>query len=81
MLREQCSRFSAEYHRTHDAVAPYPEEFVAALTEAGWLAAMIPDDHGGSGLACHGPSDPARSGATTTCIPRPDIQTSTAHRF
>ena len=49
-LRELCSRFPAEYHRTHDAAAPYPEEFVAALTEAGWLAAMIPEDYGGSGL-------------------------------
>ena len=49
-LRELCSRFPAEYHRTHDAAATYPEEFIDALTEAGWLAAMIPDDHGGSGL-------------------------------
>ena len=50
VLREQCSRFSAEYHRTHDAAATYPEEFIDALTEAGWLAAMIPEDYGGSGL-------------------------------
>ena len=49
-LRELCGRFPAEYHRTHDAAATYPEEFIDALTEAGWLAAMIPEDYGGSGL-------------------------------
>ena len=49
-LRELCSWFPPEYHRTHDAAATYPEEFIAALTEAGWLTAMIPEDYGGSGL-------------------------------
>ena len=49
-VRALCARFPAEYHRNHDAAATYPEEFVAALTEAGWLAAMIPEEYGGSGL-------------------------------
>jgi acyl-CoA dehydrogenase len=49
-LRELCAHFPAEYHRDHDAKASYPKEFIDALTEAGWLAAMIPEDYGGSGL-------------------------------
>jgi acyl-CoA dehydrogenase len=49
-LRELCARFPAEYHRNHDAKATYPVGFIDALTEAGWLAAMIPEAYGGSGL-------------------------------
>ncbi len=49
-LRDLCSRFSPEYHRNHDADATYPVEFIDALTRAGWLAAMIPEEYGGSGL-------------------------------
>ena len=49
-LRALCAEFPAEYHRAHGAGATYPVEFVDALTKAGWLAAMIPQEHGGSGL-------------------------------
>ena len=49
-LRDLCSAFPAEYHRKHGADATYPEEFIDALTKAGWLAAMIPEEYGGSGL-------------------------------
>ena len=49
-LRDLCMQFPAEYFRRVDEQQGYPEEFVAALTEAGWLAALIPDDYGGSGL-------------------------------
>ncbi|MEC5324178.1 acyl-CoA dehydrogenase family protein [Aurantimonas sp. A3-2-R12] len=49
-LRALCAEFPAEYHRAHGAAETYPEEFVDALTEAGWLAAMIPEEYGGSGL-------------------------------
>ena len=49
-LRQLCAEFPPEYHRRHGAEGTYPEEFVAALTKAGWLAAMIPEAHGGSGL-------------------------------
>ncbi|MBO6719855.1 MAG: acyl-CoA/acyl-ACP dehydrogenase [Rhizobiaceae bacterium] len=49
-LRALCAGFPAEYHRRHGERATYPEEFVDALTRAGWLAAMIPQDYGGSGL-------------------------------
>lgn len=49
-VRDLCARFPPEYHRGHDEKSTYPEEFVSALTAAGWLAAMIPEDFGGSGL-------------------------------
>lgn len=49
-LRALCAQFSPEYHRQHGADETYPEEFVEALTRAGWLAAMIPEEYGGSGL-------------------------------
>ena len=49
-VRELCARFPGEYWR---ALEPdrYPEEFVAALTEAGWLAALVPEEYGGAGLS------------------------------
>lgn len=49
-LRALCAEFPSEYHRKHGAAETYPEEFIDALTRAGWLAAMIPEDYGGSGL-------------------------------
>ena len=45
-----CARFDGGYWREKDRERAYPEEFVAALTEAGWLAALIPEEHGGAGL-------------------------------
>ena len=49
-VRALCAGFPAEYHRKVDAERAYPEAFVDALTKAGWLAALIPQDYGGSGL-------------------------------
>ena len=49
-VRALCVEFPDEYHRKVDAEHAYPEAFVDALTKAGWLAAMIPQDYGGSGL-------------------------------
>jgi len=49
-LRALCAEFPAEYHRKHGADRSYPEEFINALTTAGWLSAMIPEEFGGSGL-------------------------------
>ncbi len=49
-VRDLCSRFTGEYWRKLDEARGYPEEFVRALTEAGWLAALIPEEYGGSGL-------------------------------
>jgi acyl-CoA dehydrogenase len=49
-LRELCARFPAAYHRATGESGDYPQEFIDALTHAGWLAAMIPCEYGGSGL-------------------------------
>ena len=49
-VRKLCTRFPGEYWRELDAHRGYPTEFVQALTEAGWLAALIPEEYGGSGL-------------------------------
>ena len=49
-VRALCSEFSGEYFRKIDEARGYPEEFVNALTKAGWLAALIPQEYGGSGL-------------------------------
>ncbi len=45
-----CARFPGEYWRQVDRERAYPSEFVNALTEAGYLAALIPEEYGGSGL-------------------------------
>jgi acyl-CoA dehydrogenase len=45
-----CATFPPKYHRKIDQQRGYPVDFVNALTEAGWLAAMIPEEYGGSGL-------------------------------
>lgn len=49
-IRALCARFPDAYHRRIDAERGYPEEFVAALTAEGWMAALIPQDYGGAGL-------------------------------
>src|SRR5512132_2915926 len=49
-VRDLCRRFPDEYWRRLDAVRGYPDEFVRALTDAGYLAALIPEDYGGAGL-------------------------------
>ncbi|HKM62234.1 MAG TPA: acyl-CoA dehydrogenase family protein [Acidisphaera sp.] len=53
-LREEvgklCARFPGEYWRKLDQARAYPTEFVHALTEAGYLAALIPEEYGGAGL-------------------------------
>jgi acyl-CoA dehydrogenase len=50
-VRALCAQFPDEYFRKVDAVRGYPVEFVDALTAAGWLAALIPQQYGGSGLS------------------------------
>ena len=49
-VRDLCQQFSGEYFRKIDEARGYPEAFVDALTKAGWLAALIPQEYGGSGL-------------------------------
>jgi len=49
-VRALCAQFPPAYFREVDAHRTYPEAFVTALTRAGWLAALIPEEYGGSGL-------------------------------
>ncbi|MGA1178477.1 MAG: acyl-CoA dehydrogenase family protein [Burkholderiaceae bacterium] len=49
-LRDLCAQFDSKYWQDVDDARGYPEAFVNALTEAGWLAALIPTEYGGSGL-------------------------------
>ena len=49
-IRALCANYPDEYFRKIDEQRAYPEAFVDALTQAGWLAAMIPQEYGGSGL-------------------------------
>ncbi len=49
-----CRTFPDSYWRALDRDGAYPTEFVETLTRAGWLAALIPEEYGGSGLALSG---------------------------
>jgi acyl-CoA dehydrogenase len=49
-VRDLCRDFDSRYWQDVEACSAYPEEFVAALTRAGWLAALIPTEYGGGGL-------------------------------
>jgi acyl-CoA dehydrogenase len=50
-VRDLCARFGSDYWQSVDERADYPEAFVKAITDAGWLAALIPQEYGGSGLS------------------------------
>ena len=50
-IRDLCNEFPAEYLRKIDEDRGYPIEFVKALTDAGWVAALIQEEYGGSGLS------------------------------
>jgi len=50
-VRKLCADFPDEYFRRMDDDRAYPEDFVEALTRAGWLAALIPEEYGGGGLS------------------------------
>jgi acyl-CoA dehydrogenase len=49
-VRKLCAQFPGEYWRAKDRDRAYPVEFVTALTEAGFLSVLIPEEYGGSGL-------------------------------
>ena len=49
-IRELCGQFDSTYWQDVDKRAGYPDAFVKALTDAGWLAALIPEQYGGGGL-------------------------------
>jgi acyl-CoA dehydrogenase len=49
-VRDLCERFPDAYWRELDRVGGYPDAFIKALSEGGWLAALIPEEYGGTGL-------------------------------
>ena len=49
-VRELCARFGSDYWQGLEAQGGYPEAFVRALTDAGWLGVLIPEEYGGGGL-------------------------------
>jgi acyl-CoA dehydrogenase len=53
-VRKLCAAFPGEYWRALDRDRSYPSDFVRALTEAGYLAALIPEEYGGAGLPLSG---------------------------
>ena len=50
-VRAACAPFDSAYWQGVERSARYPDEFVQALTAAGWLAALIPEEFGGGGLS------------------------------
>ncbi|MCX7960164.1 MAG: acyl-CoA/acyl-ACP dehydrogenase [Burkholderiales bacterium] len=70
-VRALCAQFDSAYWQRVDEARAYPEEFVAALTKAGWMAALIPEEYGGSGLTLTEASvimeEITRSGANAGC--------------
>jgi len=50
-VRALCSQFDSAYWQKVDEARAYPEAFVDALTKAGWMSALIPEEFGGSGLS------------------------------
>ena len=53
-VRKLCGDFPREYWRELDRERGYPSEFVSALTRAGFLSVLIPEQYGGAGLAAFG---------------------------
>ena len=49
-IRELCAQFNSKYWQEVEERAAYPEAFVKALSDAGWLSALIPEQYGGGGL-------------------------------
>ena len=50
-VRTLCATFDSAYWQAIDEKRAYPEAFVEALTKAGWMSALIPEEYGGSGLS------------------------------
>jgi acyl-CoA dehydrogenase len=70
-VRALCAQFDSAYWQKVDEARAYPEAFVDALTRAGWMAALIPEQYGGSGLSLTQASvimeEVTRSGGNAGC--------------
>ena len=72
-----CAQFPGEYWRKLDREMAYPSDFVNALTEAGYLSVLIPEEYGGAGLKLSAATailedDPSRR-LQCRRLPRPDV--------
>ena len=76
-VTEICKRYPGEYWRDLDSRREYPEKFVNELTQAGYLACLIPPEYGGAGLrhgrGRHDPRDHPRQRRQRLGVPRPDV--------
>jgi acyl-CoA dehydrogenase len=70
-VRQLCSEFDSAYWQKIDEQRAYPEAFVDALTKAGWMSALIPEEYGGSGLSLNEATvimeEVTRSGGNAGC--------------
>src|SRR5690242_14894951 len=70
-VRQLCNQFDSAYWQGIDEKRVYPEAFVDALTKAGWMSALIPEEYGGSGLSLTEASvimeEVTRSGGNAGC--------------
>src|SRR5215203_3413569 len=72
-----CAGFPGEYWRALDRDMRYPTEFVQALTEAGYLAVLIPEEYGGSGMVRRTRSGTiSRRSRPASCVCRPSASPS-----
>ena len=76
-VRQVVTAFDSRYWQEVDEARAFPEKFVTALTEAGWLAGLIPEAYGGSGLSLTEASvvmeEINRAGGQLRRLPRPDV--------
>ncbi len=72
-----CAQFPGEYWRKLDREMAYPKAFVDALTEAGYLSVLIPEEYGGAGLKLSAAAaileEIQRAGCNGRRLPRPDV--------
>ena len=76
-VRQVVSAFDSRYWQDVDEARAFPEKFVTALTEAGWLSALIPEEYGGSNLSLTEASvimeEINRAGGQLRCLPRANV--------
>ena len=77
-VRQLCNQFDSAYWQKIDEQRAYPEKFVEALTKAGWMSALIPEEYGGSGLSLTEATvimeEVDALGRQRRLLPRPDVQ-------